>query len=371
MNDTKRKELEIKIYEAFKRSLLTMPADQVITLRFRLRMVFCEVYGAVPNIWYFESQLISNDVPEGRELVNAHGKIKSIADYGDRQIDYPATLANIMKKYPDAIYIRDSSDAFMFTERFILQLPDCVFLSLDYDIPKEIYDILVFQTPKPKVYYVTYDRNGFNTRPMDIKLQDCNIADNYNDDIPHEKILNTLKSEDSGIIILHGVPGCGKTSYIRQLIKDNPGTSFLFLDSSTFSHITDASFINLLISNKNAIIIVEDCEDLLVSRDTRGNYQISSLLNLSDGILGDSLNLKFICTFNADINDIDKALLRKGRLKVKYEFGKLTKDKAIKLAEKLGKDTNISEAMSLCDVYTSENNGGESIVKPRPRIGFK
>ena len=32
---------------------------------------------------------------------------------------------------------------------------------------------------------------------------------------------------------------------------------------------------------------------------------MSTILNLTDGLLGDGLKLKFICTFNTDINQID------------------------------------------------------------------
>jgi ATP-dependent 26S proteasome regulatory subunit len=53
-----------------------------------------------------------------------------------------------------------------------------------------------------------------------------------------------------------------------------------------------------------------------------------NILNMSDGLLGDVLNLKFICTFNAPLKDIDKALLRKGRLVARYEFKDLSTEKA-------------------------------------------
>lgn len=49
-------------------------------------------------------------------------------------------------------------------------------------------------------------------------------------------------------------------------------------------------------------------------------------------------------------------------LKVKYEFGKLTKDKATALAVKLGKTEPVTEDMALCDVYNlGTDNGGEQI----------
>ena len=43
---------------------------------------------------------------------------------------------------------------------------------------------------------------------------------------------------------------------------------------------------------------------------------------MTDGILSDDLGIKFICTFNDDMKNID-SLLRKGRLVSKYEFKNL------------------------------------------------
>ena len=95
---------------------------------------------------------------------------------------------------------------------------------------------------------------------------------------------------------------------------------------------------------------MEDCEYLLHSREQGGNGLISSLLNLSDGILGDSLNIKFLCTFNADLRQIDKALLRKGRLKIKYELKELSVDKTNVLLQRLGHEPQ-TKALPLCEIY--------------------
>ena len=120
---------------------------------------------------------------------------------------------------------------------------------------------------------------------------------------------------------------------------------------------------------KGMILLLEDCEVLLSDRMDTGNHLLSTVLNLSDGILGDGLNIKFICTFNADITRLDKAILRKGRLKYKYEFTKLTPEKTQELAKELNK--NIPEGLSLtvADIYNwEEDNGSENINNKR--IGF-
>ena len=222
----------------------------------------------------------------------------------------------------------------------------------------------------PSCEYATYNRDGFSTNTLLIKTVDLNVKENYNDDLPDDKIKEFLQAEnESGLLILHGKPGTGKTTYIRNLIRELNDKDFLILDSSVFDNITDSSFIQLLLEYKDCVVILEDCESMLADR-TDGNNKMASLLNLSDGILGDAFNLKFICTFNADINRIDQALLRKGRMKVKYEFKKLSKDKVKVLSDKY--KLNIPEDM-ITDMYLSDifnynsDNGAQKDVK---KIGF-
>ena len=100
---------------------------------------------------------------------------------------------------------------------------------------------------------------------------------------------------------------------------------------------------------------------------TNYNNLITPILNISDGMLGDSLQLKFICTFNTDINNVDEALLRKGRLSLKYEFKKLSKERVQKLFDKLNIEAIATEDMSLCDVYNYETETGQ---KEKKKIGF-
>lgn len=222
----------------------------------------------------------------------------------------------------------------------------------------------------PSCEYATYNRDGFSTNTLLIKTVDLNVKENYNDDLPDDKIKEFLQADsESGLLILHGKPGTGKTTYIRNLIRELSDKDFLILDSSVFDNITDSSFIQLLLEYKDCVVILEDCESMLADR-TDGNNKMASLLNLSDGILGDAFNLKFICTFNADINRIDQALLRKGRMKVKYEFKKLSKDKVKVLSDKY--KLNIPEDkitdMYLSDIFNyNSDNGAQKDVK---KIGF-
>lgn len=222
-----------------------------------------------------------------------------------------------------------------------------------------------------RVQYVVKTTHGYTTRYMDVNKVEFDVADNYNDDIDIDKIQSFVESDESGLMIMHGVPGTGKTTFLRKLLWDNSKKcNFVIMDKNMFGQISDSQFMSFLMDNRGSIVIFEDCEELLKTREL-GNSHIDGLLNLSDGILGDMLRLKFICTFNAELVDVDKALLRKGRLKYIYEFKPLSNEKAVNLARKLGCDPEKlprSARIPLCDVYNLASNGSET--KDERKVGF-
>ena len=95
-------------------------------------------------------------------------------------------------------------------------------------------------------------------------------------------------------------------------------------------------FMDLLIDNPNSILIIEDAENIIMDRRISNDSSVSNLLNISDGLLADFLSVQLVCTFNHPVSMVDSALMRKGRLIAKYEFGKLGVAKAQKLSRHLG-----------------------------------
>ena len=215
-------------------------------------------------------------------------------------------------------------------------------------------------------------QQGYDLTDFEVEtVPNFSLEEQYNDSfIPEaEKIENFIKNEKSGIIILHGEKGTGKSTYINHLITSNPEKQFVYFPSALVPLLGEPSFTDFFHRIKNSILILEDCEDALRSREsTGGNRAVNQLLNLSDGLLK-SLGIKFICTFNAPPEEIDEAILRKGRLFSKYEFKKLAKDKASALLTKLyGKEIEAKEDMSLADIYYYEEDSYENA--PVAKIGF-
>lgn len=244
------------------------------------------------------------------------------------------------------------------------------FISEMPEVPKWVIDCMEFHNEKEEntYRYVVHTQNGFTTRSFEIKEMDNSLEENYNDDLPNDVIEKFIESDEAGVMIFHGEPGTGKTTYIRNLISKFGDKDFLYLDASCFNYITDASFIKLLMDYRDSVLILEDSEKLLKKREN-SHANMSTLLNMTDGILADSMKLKIICTFNAGIEDIDKALMRKGRLKVKYNFGKLKEDKVAKLFNKLDiKDVKV-EPMTLADIYNYKEQVDFS-SKEKRSVGF-
>ena len=215
---------------------------------------------------------------------------------------------------------------------------------------------------------IAASQDGFYLEKGRIKCPENFIVNKlYNDSFikEDEKIQDFIKEDDkSGLIILHGEKGTGKSSYIKHLVNTNPYRKFVYVPSSFVNLLGEPAFGSFLISLNNHVIVLEDCENAIRDRKTNASASaVSLLLNMTDGILSDDLGIKFICTFNDDMRNIDPALLRKGRLVSKYEFTPLDVEKAQKLLEERGIKDKINKPLSLAEIFHFEDATYETARK--------
>ena len=228
-----------------------------------------------------------------------------------------------------------------------------------------------------EISFITESQNGLKLTNFIPNRKDVvDINKNYNDDFKEidGRIKKYISENKNGLILLHSEPGTGKTFYIRHLINNVDKKKFVYIPPNMTNILSNPSFINFAIENlNNSTLIIEDAENVIEQRNSNvSNQSVANLLNLSDGLMSDVLNLQIICTFNCHVDKIDQALLRKGRLLLKYKFEKLEAKKANDLLEHLGKERSANEPMPLSDIYNSEDNNSENVNnKESNTIGFQ
>ena len=134
----------------------------------------------------------------------------------------------------------------------------------------------------------------------------------------------------------------GKTHIIRSLLLNVPGAMFVLVPPDMVSSLSGPELLPLLLTQKQSlalngpiILLLEDADKCLVTRQSDNINSIQSLLNLGDGILGSLLDLRIIATTNAKKIEIEPAILRPGRLSKRVEVNALDAATACKIYEHL------------------------------------
>ena len=262
--------------------------------------------------------------------------------------------------------------------------PELMTFQILFNIKKgEVYDQIElpqfkeFQKDmaKSSIQLVKSDMGHLDTEEYDLTVPEVDLELNYGKDFLkiHDIMVKRLNTgDDKGIILLHGDPGTGKTTFIKYLTKEIKDKNILFIPPSMAEMLSEPSIIPFLMDNRNSILLIEDAERVIADRDGKGSPAgVSNILNLTDGILGDCLNIQVIATFNMKRERIDRALLRKGRLLCEWNFKELSIIDSNVLLKKIFPDKNYiaNKPMLLSDIYGFEDY--DFSIKKDEVIGFK
>lgn len=206
---------------------------------------------------------------------------------------------------------------------------------------------------------------------FDIKLptKEIDLALNYGTEATgkFEKIIDYLGQNKNGLVLFSGDPGTGKSTFIKYLTTKTT-RKVIYLSSAAIEQLTNPDFLSFIMGHRNSILLLEDAEKALRSRTTQDNDAISNILNITDGILGDCLNITVIATFNIEREKIDSALVRKGRLLMEHYFKALSAEESNVLLEKIGSSRRTSDPMTLAEIYNEEGNFHED--EEIRKVGF-
>lgn len=281
------------------------------------------------------------------------------------------------------------------TENFslLLEWPETVFLQvtgeslkvltpdihLSEKIAGEFIEAYAVKHPPSAATYNLISKDfGFSTTLVDLDASQ----------IPHGADLDLLYGEGfedwardlmkklgkkSGLSLLEGPPGTGKTSFLRHLIARLHATHrFYFISPSSASAITEPEFATFwkeqheTHSEKQFVCVFEDAEAALMRRGQDNRSQVEAVLNMTDGLLADFLKLQIICTVNCEIADLDPAILRPGRLLANRYFPRQPAAQSKRIAEKFGRKLPPGrDDYSLAEIFNDDNR-----PNPAAPIGF-
>lgn len=292
------------------------------------------------------------------------------------KLDTNLFLQKFSEKFPEAyqtgLYIRNYRNKHYVVEEATWWLGGCIIVSLrNFEFEKSILvlhcpdsniamlqavSLLAENCPVQRspqhIHLITHQYNDYQLRNFEIRAQEIDLDAHYNSGLSdlHRNLVNTLNNKDEkGIVMLHGKPGTGKTTYLRYLISVLD-KKVIYLPPDMTDLIARPDFISFLLEHPGSVLVIEDAERIVEQRGKNSSTAISNLLNICDGLLADCLSIQVVCTFNMPLVNVDKALLRKGRLIAAFEFGELALDRTNRMMKELY-GTTVSEPMTLANIY--------------------
>lgn len=224
---------------------------------------------------------------------------------------------------------------------------------------------------KPEIYMVEVNNGNFALQSHAVddnfEIKDLDVNYGFGFEKFHNELMSRFNSSTKGLVLFHGEPGSGKTYYIRHLLRTMASNNkiVIYMPPNMVDHLVEPNFMTFISRQVTSyseqgffcVLLIEDAEPLLAKRQEGVRIQgVTNLLNMTDGLLNDMLNLQIICTFNVDLKKLDSALLREGRLIARKEFKALSVLDANLLAQRLGIKHHFTKPATLGQIYSKGKN---------------
>lgn len=182
------------------------------------------------------------------------------------------------------------------------------------------------------------------------------------------ELITGFEAASENAMILISEPGCGKSAMFRRIFTESSYKNLYLINDEEL--LFSDKFIPWFKSLKNALVIVEDMDRMLLARD-RDNSKMSAILGVIEGVSQPNVKIMF-STNLMSTSSMDAALLRGGRMYRIIKLGKMNVQQAANARLAIGlPDVDFGKAteLTLAEALNYENHPDFLETKVR-RAGF-